>query len=519
MSDWNEGYITDVDYTYGFYKEMAPAAIRFALLAAGYESPPVDRFNYCELGYGQGAGLALLAAANPGGDFWGTDFNPAHAAGAARLAGEAGLKNLHVFDDSFEQFGQRDLPQFDYITLHGIWSWVGTEVAQQIVDFIRLHLKVGGVVYISYNTLPGWTHALPMRGLLSQYVEFQSSQADPIGNRLDGALKLLEDLNQIPGSYFHRTPQLAERIKSLQGQNRNYLAHEYLNRHWQPVFFSQMVEALTPAKLTFTAHAGALNCIDAVNHTKELQAVLDRISNPIFKEIVRDLGINQTFRRDLFVRGPRRLSRTDHAAGLLDTTYALVTERSKCELKIKTHVGEANLQAEAYDPVLDRLASQGPTQGRALMTPAELERMGGASRLLQALVVLVGTGYAQPCRPIAKDDGSTAASTAFNHVIIERTLRGDASDFNYLASAQLGSGIVVPRLPKFFIRALARQPKADTPTVAAAVWDVLKAAGQGLVKDGKNIDGDAASLQELAERYEEWSAGQKPIAQHLGLIA
>ncbi|MBK7060016.1 MAG: methyltransferase regulatory domain-containing protein [Rubrivivax sp.] len=368
MNDWNEGYITDVDYTYGFYKEMAPAAIRFALLAAGYESPPVDRFSYCELGYGQGAGLALLAAANPGGDFWGTDFNPAHAAGAARLAGEAGLKNLHVFDDSFEQFGQRDLPQFDYITLHGIWSWVGTEVAQQIVDFIRLHLKVGGVVYISYNTLPGWTHALPMRGLLSQYVEFQSSQADPIGNRLDGALKLLEDLNQIPGSYFHRTPQLAERIKSLQGQNRNYLAHEYLNRHWQPVFFSQMVEALTPAKLTFTAHAGALNCIDAVNHTKELQAVLDRISNPIFKEIVRDLGINQTFRRDLFVRGPRRLSRTDHAAGLLDTTYALVTERSKCDLKIKTHVGEANLQPEAYDPLLDRLASKGPTQGRALMS-------------------------------------------------------------------------------------------------------------------------------------------------------
>jgi hypothetical protein len=128
-------------------------------------------------------------------------------------------------------------------------------------------------------------------------------------------------------------------------------------------------------------------------------------------------------------------------------------------------------------------------------------------------VGLVGTGYAQPCRPIAKDDGSTAASTAFNHVIIERTLRGDASDFNYLASAHSAA---VARLPSS--SSPGRQPKA-TPTVAAAVWDVLKAAGQGLVKDGKNIDGDAASLQELAERYEEWSAGQKPIAQHLGLIA
>jgi hypothetical protein len=67
MNDWNEGYITDVDYTYGFYKEMAPAAIRFALLAAGYESPPVDRFSYCELGYGQGA-ARFAGCRQPGGD-------------------------------------------------------------------------------------------------------------------------------------------------------------------------------------------------------------------------------------------------------------------------------------------------------------------------------------------------------------------------------------------------------------------------------------------------------------------
>lgn len=517
MNDWNEGYITAVDYTYGFYKEMAPASMRYALLAAGFESPPTDRFSYCELGYGQGVGLALLAAANPGGDFWGTDFNPAHAAGAGRLAAEVGLTNLHVFDDSFEQFGQRELPQFDYITLHGIWSWVGTEVAQQIVDFIRQHLKVGGVVYISYNTLPGWTHALPMRGLLSQYVEYQTSQADAIADRLDGALKLLEDISQIPGSYFNRTPQLADRIKTLKGQNRSYLAHEYLNRHWQPVFFSQMVEALSPAKLTFTAHANVLNCIDSVNHTKELQAVLDRISNPIFKEIVRDLGINQTFRRDLFVRGPRRLSRNDHSAGLLDTSYALVIERSKCELKIKTHVGEANLQADVYTPLLDLLARQGPTTGRALMAAPELANIGGVPRLLQTLVVLVGAGYVQPCRlsPAAAVQGDTAA--AFNKVIIERTARGDTNDFNFLASPLLGSGVVVHRLPKLFIQALSQAPQADDAHVAAAVWASLKAAGQALVKDGVAIEGEAASLQELMARYSEWSAEQKAIARQIVL--
>jgi len=44
------------------------------------------------------------------------------------------------------------LPDFDYIGLHGIWSWISDENRQVIVDFIRKKLKVGGVLYISYNT-------------------------------------------------------------------------------------------------------------------------------------------------------------------------------------------------------------------------------------------------------------------------------------------------------------------------------------------------------------------------------
>lgn len=518
MNDWNEGYVTEVAYTYGFYKETSPAAIRFALLAAGHDAPPIDKLSYCELGYGQGAGLNLLAAANPQGDFWGTDFNPAHASGARKLADDAGLTNLHVFDDSFEEFGRRELPQFDYIALHGVWSWVGAEVARQIVDFIRKHLKVGGVVYISYNTLPGWTHALPMRGLLSQYIEYQSSPADSMHARLDGALKLLDDLNEIPGSYFKGTPQLADRIKALKGQNDNYLAHEYLNRHWQPVFFSQMVEALAAAKLTFTAHANPLNCIDAINHTKELQEVLDRISNPIFKEAVRDIGINQGFRRDLFVRGPRRLSRTDHAAGLLETRYALVTERAMCSLSVKTNVGEAALQPLVYEPILDRMADGGPISGRELLNATEVAQQAGVSRLLQALVVLVGAGYVQPCVPLPTHKAARASSARFNQVAMTRTARGGDGELNFMASPLLGSGVAVPRLPQLFMYAMQQQPKADAPAIGSAVWALLRASGQGLVKDGKTIEGEDANVQEIAERLAEWLKSHQSIMKRLELM-
>lgn len=517
MTDWNEGYMTDVDYTYGFFKEMAPAAIRYALLASGHEPPPIDRFTYCELGYGQGAGLALLAAANPQGDFWGTDFNPSHAAGATRLAQDAGLTNLHLFDDGFEQFGRRELPAFDYIALHGIWSWVSEEVAGQIVDFVARHLKVGGVVYISYNTLPGWTHALPLRGLLSQYAYYQSAPSEPHARRIDGALALINALSEVPGSYFKATPQLAERIKSLQSQNRNYLAHEYLNREWRPVFFSQMVDALDRAKLTFAAHANPINCIDAVNHTRELQEVLDGIHHPVFKEVVRDIGLNQTFRRDLFVRGPRRLSRADHAGALTDTRYTLALPRAQCALKVKTQIGEAALHADVYAPLLDHLQAAGSASGHELMALPAVANVGGSARLLQAFVVMAGAGYVMPCVPAAQAEAAAAAVQRFNRAIVRRTTRGAEMDFAFLAASTVGSGMVVPRLPQLFLLAAQQDPSADDQQLVRQVWQALRGSGQSLIKDGKPIEGDAASLQELAERLQEWRAGPATVAGRLGV--
>jgi hypothetical protein len=518
MSDWNEGYVTEVEYTYGYYKEMSPAAMRFALLAAGYESPPIDKFTYCELGYGQGAGFNLMAAANPQGDFWGTDFNPAHAAGAEQLARESGLSNVHVFDDSFEDFGKRELPKFDYIGLHGIYSWVNQRNCEQIVRFIDRQLKVGGAVYISYNTLPGWTHAVPLRGLLSQYVEYQTAAADPMNKKLDGALKMLVDLNEIPGSYFKQTPQLADRIKALQAQNRKYIAHEYLNKNWRPLYFSQVVDDLAEAKLTFAAHANPLNCVDALNHTKELQAVLEQIQDPIFREVVRDMGINQAFRRDIFVRGPRRLSRHDQIGALFDTAYVLTQERANCSMKIKTTVGEAALQASFYEPVLDALVD-GPKTGRKLLEMGLITEGNAAQRLLQVLVVLVGANYVQPCVPPSVVPVAAKSAARFNSVIIDRVARGSDMEFNYLAAPRIGSGVSLSRLNQLIARSLIAQPKADTAAHVRNVHAVLRSLGQGLVKDGKAIEGEQATLQEIEQRLGDWHRGLGAIGKHLGLIA
>jgi len=322
-------------------------------------------------------------------------------------------------------------------------------------------------------------------------------------------------MSEVPGSYFKATPQLAERIKALQQQNRNYLAHEYLNRHWTPIFFTQMAEQMAQAKLTFAAHANPLNCIDALNHPKELQAILQGIQNPIFREAVRDMGINQTFRRDIYVRGPRRQPPADQRAALLDPTYALVVDRAACNLTIKTAAGEAVLQPNLYDPILDRMA-QSPATGHELLALPAVQAQGGAGRLMQALVVMVGSGYVYPC---AEPDAQRAAQDScnrFNATVMARTTRGgDAAEFSSLASARTGSGVTAPRLPQLYLQAVAAQPQAADSDLAAVVWRQLKAAAQRLMKDGKSLEGDAANLEELVARIAEWRRDSLPLLQQL----
>ncbi len=83
--DWTAGYITDIDYTHGYYRETSPCMIDFALLLRSYEPPSRTQMRYLELGFGQGLSENIHAAAVPGA-FFGTDFNPAHAANAKAMA-------------------------------------------------------------------------------------------------------------------------------------------------------------------------------------------------------------------------------------------------------------------------------------------------------------------------------------------------------------------------------------------------------------------------------------------------
>lgn len=295
MTAWTAGYVADVVYTYGYYQELNPLRLKLAFLNRGLVFPEVG--TACELGFGQGLSTNIHAAAAVT-TWFGTDFNPSQTSFAQELAQTSGA-GAQLYDESFEEFSSRtDLPDFDFIGLHGIWSWISDENRHVIVEFIRKKLKVGGVLYVSYNTMPGWSGFAPMRHLMTQHADLLGSEGRGIISRIDGAMEFSERLLSTKPRFSISNPRVAERLGKMKEHDRHYLAHEYFNKDWHPMYFSQLAEWLGAAKVQYACSAMYSDHVEKINLTPEQQAFLSEIPNVLFQQTTRDFLLDIQFRKD-----------------------------------------------------------------------------------------------------------------------------------------------------------------------------------------------------------------------------
>ena len=92
MSGWGGGYVTDITYMTGCYRQQSPSVIALGCLLGGVASPlpgPDDPLSYVELGCGQGLGALILAASNPTLEGHRDRLQPGAYRGGSRL-GSAG---------------------------------------------------------------------------------------------------------------------------------------------------------------------------------------------------------------------------------------------------------------------------------------------------------------------------------------------------------------------------------------------------------------------------------------------
>lgn len=501
MNDWNEGYFTSDTYTYGYYRELSPTYQNFVLLLKGFAAPEInEKSNHCELGFGQGISVNIHAASTPG-IYYGTDFNPAQAAHANELCEASGC-DAHLFDDSFKQMLERDdLPQFDSISLHGIWSWISTENQNIIVEFARKFLKSGGIFYNSYNSFPGWIAKAPLRELFILYDKFVGETENNTYNRVDGAMKFAEDLIAVGPLYVQSVTGIENILKDMKKDNHNYLAHEFFNRDWICMYFTEVAEILSNAKLEFACSAIPIEIIDKANLTPSSIEFLNKIKNPIMREQSRDYFINRQFRKDYFVRGARKLSQAERRNRLLNMKFVL-TSSEDIDMKCSTALGEVGFNNTNFEKVKEYLISDNysPKKFADLL---ERDHNITFENVEQIITVLSTNSKILPCQDEQVIDKVKSKCDKLNNFICKRA--ETYGNLTTIASPVIGGGITMGRFDQIFLRYHKRGIN-NSEELATFAWNIIKSQGQHLVKEGKpleSIDDNIKEFKLMAKTFQD----------------
>lgn len=508
MNNWNGGYVSSIDYTYGFYRELTPSLMAFANLCQAKRfdlSRP--GMTYCELGCGQGFSTNLLAAANPDIEFYANDFLPDHVAGANDLKENAKLTNVHFYEHAFADFiAEPSLPEaFDIISLHGVYSWISSENRQAVVDFIAKKLRPGGLVFISYNTLPGWSTAMPLRRIL---VDKAQATTGPLESRISAALDFATHVMGLDSGYFKHVPSLSDRLSKMKEMPANYLAHEYFNEDWTPFYFQDVAGELSAAKLSYIGPINLLEHLEPLLLPRRQKDVLAQEPDPLRREALRDVLLNEQFRRDLFGKGSLPLTFRSAAAIWLDTRFiAMSTEKGP--IRIRSSGGMLELDDASYQPLFN-VFSDGPLSVRDILTSGVLSSQNW-EQLTRGFQILVGAGRLQPCLSVNDEDKRLESCMRFNRTVCARAEESDMLQF--LASPVTGGGVAVDRFEQLFLTAISQGK--DVGEWAAALWKILGPQGYKLLKNGQTLETAEENLSELNARAIEFAHTRLPVLRHL----
>ncbi|MCL4745569.1 MAG: methyltransferase regulatory domain-containing protein [Burkholderiaceae bacterium] len=504
---WDQGYVVDAPYTYGYYPEMGLARAGYMLLAAGHGAIPPG--PCCELGFGQGVSICVHAAADRSRQWWGNDFNPAHVRFAQSLASAAGVDAM-LSDQSFEEFCARDdLPSFSFVALHGVWSWISRADQDLIVDFLERRLGVGGVLYISYNTLPGWAAMLPVRQLFAEYARSACSQAQGSVERMKEAVAFVEKLLATQPPFLRLNPIVNKRMEQLRTNAPEYLPHEYLNADWNLPTFADLARMLGSAGMSYVGPAVMTERIDVLHLDDAQRDFLAAIPDTMLRESTRDVLTHQQFRREYWVRGESRLSAGTQRERLSGQRLVLSALASQAPTSIIGARGESTLQAAVYQPLLAVLHdADGPFAWREILATMQTKHRLPAAQVAQALDLVIGLGLVHPLQDDALAQASTESCERLNARLLDPATMDGFS--GVLASPLIGGGVRLSHMAQLFLHA-ARLGAQDPQELAAIAWRALQAQGQRVSVEGKVLQTPAENLEELTIRAREHVAQHAPL--------
>jgi SAM-dependent methyltransferase len=312
--------------------------------------------------------------------FHGIDAMQVHIDHARWLTAAAAIPNLRLHAVDFAAAINLELPQFDYIVAHGVYTWIGPEAQCALRRFIDRRLKPGGLVYLSYNAMPGWARDLPFQGLLREFG--RRSAGDNIG-RLAAAAQLGRTLTAAGVASLAASFIVTELRERPEDYPPAYLVHEFMPPAWQPLYVTEVRRDMATIGLQPVGSATLSENFDWMVLGETARHSLGAITDPDARELVRDYYLDQRFRCDVFARGNRQLGLGERTGRLHSSTFVLARPVAAIRYTMTTPEGSVNYDCPAARAIIAELNA-----GRLVRTED-----------LKTLLTLCAAGDIMPAEP------------------------------------------------------------------------------------------------------------------------
>ncbi len=434
-----------------------------------------------------------------------------HIADGNGLARDGGLANACFLEENFTRLAELDLPDFDFITFQGVWSWIDDDLRGRIGAFIQAKLRPGGVVMASYNALPGWAPIEPLRRMMLTFME---GRAGDTTARANEAITYLKFLRENGAAYFKDNPEANQALDAMDKTERCFIVHDYLPPSMKPFYFADVMHAMKDAGLDFAGCYPASLNYPKFTTRQAFHSFLESLGTRMALESHKDFINNTRFRTDVFVKADARPLPAPERCRLLEDFRFGSFENCR-EIPERVTLGPYDIEyaAPIYRPLMDALAGGSPSIGEIAATNA----LGGfsADDIANAVNLLVLGGHFRPfAAPTngAAGHGSNGVLNPLNRALLNRQI--DRTDPIFLASPVVGSAMPFPAFAGLLIQAFDRVGALEAPM---QVWHHLAARGQSLESDGGALSGQAAHLDAIRSEVADLVCGQADKLAALGV--
>ena len=486
-------YVEDVPYVRHYLDDLSPARLRLVAALNGVRPPPTGELDYCELGCAHGDTIAALAAAHPEGRFLGIDINATHIASAKRLARDGALENIGFLERDFEALLAEDIGEFDYIVAHGLMSWVSPAKRAALLAFARAKLKPGGLLYVSYNTMPGWASVEPLRQLLL----FPAAKpGEGTLERTRRGVELAQALERGGAEYFTANPSASEMLKTMEKAGLPYVVHEYMHEHWVPMYFARVAWEMLQEDLHFVGTLALHENLRELAVPEALEPLLASFDDRVTFESLKAFATNEFFRRDVFVKGNAPRS-ADATATYLDATpFGTIASPKAGDRAARLPHRTVSLEGPVFDAVIEALG-HGTVNVDELRAHRELARVPLEELRASIVRLLIAERIAPrsaPSRaPIADPDAPYCVPSVYNQMMLRRL----ASDLPIvMASTFAGTAFPISALEGLAIRVFTEAP---APGREAWVRDFVGKRVLRLRVDGRVLSDDGEQQRAILD--------------------